>query len=234
MKTVRLAAAAIISSLFTGSAMAAVEGNIGVTSEYMWRGMKQSNGAAVSGGLDWSNDSGWSAGIWTSNVNWGDSGTETDYYGGYSSSLGSIDYSISGAYYAYEGGSSVQDSNFAELLVDLSYGGFDFGFAYTPFADTKDYEDDLFYYVGKSFDLTDDISAGITLGQYVSNKTVDFTNSQDVENSSSYHDARFAQVDITKGDLTLSIIKADDDSVGDDNRVTVADLTFTVSWGTTF
>ena len=92
----------------------------------------------------------------------------------------------------------------------------------------------MFYYIGKSFDLTDDISAGITLGQYVSNKTVDFTNSQDVENSSSYHDARFAQVDITKGDLTLSVIKADDDSVGDDNRVTVADLMFTVSWGATF
>ena len=74
MKTVRLVSSSNDIISFTGSAIAAVEGNIGVTSEYMWRGMKQSNGAAVSGGLDWSNESGWSAGIWTSNVNWGTQG----------------------------------------------------------------------------------------------------------------------------------------------------------------
>ena len=157
MKTVKLVVAAMVSSLFAGSAMAAVEGNIGVTSEYMWRGMAQSSGAAVSGGLDWSNDEGWSAGIWTSNVNWGDSGNETDYYGGYSSSFGSIDYSITAAYYTYTGGSSVEDSDFGEILVDLSYSGVDFGFAYTPVADTDEYEGDLFAYVGYSFDLMNDI-----------------------------------------------------------------------------
>ena len=41
--------AAILSISMTGVATAAVEWNTAVTSEYIWRGMSQGKGAAVSG-----------------------------------------------------------------------------------------------------------------------------------------------------------------------------------------
>jgi uncharacterized protein (TIGR02001 family) len=43
--------------------------NVGVVSNYMWRGMTQTrNGAAVQGGLDLTHSSGFYAGTWMSNV----------------------------------------------------------------------------------------------------------------------------------------------------------------------
>ena len=56
--------AAILSISMTGVATAAVEWNTAVTSEYIWRGRSQGKGAAVSGGIDISGDSGFSAGTW--------------------------------------------------------------------------------------------------------------------------------------------------------------------------
>ena len=50
--------AAILSISMTGVATAAVEWNTAVTSEYIWRGMSQGKGAAVSGGIDITGDSG--------------------------------------------------------------------------------------------------------------------------------------------------------------------------------
>ena len=56
--------AGILSLSVSGIASAAVEWNTAVTSEYIWRGMSQGKGAAVSGGIDISGDSGFSAGTW--------------------------------------------------------------------------------------------------------------------------------------------------------------------------
>jgi hypothetical protein len=58
--------AGILSISMSGVAMAAVEWNTAVTSEYIWRGMSQGKGAAVSGGIDVSGESGifsWCLGI---------------------------------------------------------------------------------------------------------------------------------------------------------------------------
>ena len=55
--------------LFTGSVMAELTGNIGVTNNYIWRGVTQSDDeSAVSGGIDYSDKSGIYAGTWFSNM----------------------------------------------------------------------------------------------------------------------------------------------------------------------
>ena len=219
MKTSKLVLAALFSSLFAGTASAAIEGNIGVTSEYMWRGMSQTNGgAAVSGGLDWSGESGWSGGVWASNINWGSNevdapGSEFDLYAGYSSSFGALDYSVTGIYYVY---SQYDGSDFSELLVDLSYAGVDFGFGYTLTAETDSQEGDLYYYVGKSFELTDELGAGVTFGQYAGDEVGE------------YEGHSFFKIDVTKGDFTLSAAKSNDKGGYTD------DLQIFASWGTTF
>ena len=70
--------------LLSGSALAEVTGNIGATSNYLWRGTTQtSNEAAIQGGLDYAHDSGFYAGTWASNVDFGDETSyELDFYGG--------------------------------------------------------------------------------------------------------------------------------------------------------
>ena len=66
----------------SGAASAAVTGNAGVFSEYVFRGVAAEGGAAVQGGIDYFHDSGFLAGIWASNTAlFG--GSELDVYAGY-------------------------------------------------------------------------------------------------------------------------------------------------------
>ena len=60
---------------------AAVSANVAFTSDYVWRGMTQSDGPAIQGGFDYEADGGFYAGIWGSNVNFNDgAGSELDLY----------------------------------------------------------------------------------------------------------------------------------------------------------
>ena len=43
---------------------ASVSANVSIASDYIWRGMTQTDGIAVSGGFDYAADSGFYAGIW--------------------------------------------------------------------------------------------------------------------------------------------------------------------------
>lgn len=122
--------------------------NIGFVSEYSWRGLSQSNeGPAVQGGIDWTHDSGFYAGVWGSNVNFNDGDeahVETDIYAGYSGEVNGFTYDIGALYYAYPGADSDLDYNFFEGALAV---GYDFDVAavsasvnYSPdfFADSGD------------------------------------------------------------------------------------------------
>ena len=52
---------------------ASVSANVSIASDYIWRGMTQTDGIAVSGGFDYAAEGGFYAGIWGSNVNFNDS-----------------------------------------------------------------------------------------------------------------------------------------------------------------
>lgn len=55
-----------LTACFCVSAQAEVTANIAASSNYYWRGITQTDdGAAVSGGLDYSNESGFYAGTWS-------------------------------------------------------------------------------------------------------------------------------------------------------------------------
>ena len=75
---------------------AAVSANVSFASDYVWRGMTQSDGPAIQGGFDFESESGFYAGIWGSNVNFNDgAGSELDYYAGYGFSLGEVGVDLS-------------------------------------------------------------------------------------------------------------------------------------------
>ena len=73
---------AIAALLTSGVAVAELTANGAVSNNYIWRGMTQTGDvAAVSGGVDWTDDSGLYAGAWVSNLGAG-GGQEVDLYVG--------------------------------------------------------------------------------------------------------------------------------------------------------
>ena len=97
-----------------------VSANVAMTSNYVWRGMSQTlNSPATQGGFDLDYN-GLYAGVWGSNVNFGDkSSMEADLYLGYAGEVAGIGYDIGAIQYAYP--NATEGSNFAEVYVGLSY-----------------------------------------------------------------------------------------------------------------
>lgn len=110
------------SVLFTSTAIAAdapaaaspVTGNFGLTTDYIFRGVTQSqHKPAVQGGFDYAHSSGLYVGTWLSNVSWVSQGIpggyktnsslEVDLYGGYKASVGDFGYDVGVITYYYPG-----------------------------------------------------------------------------------------------------------------------------------
>lgn len=224
LKITAIAASVLATSGFSQVASAEVSANFGATSNYLWRGVTQSgNAPSISGGLDYANESGFYAGTWIGTIDWtdettDDKGAEVDFYLGYGGESGDFGYDVGYILYYYPA-TGYEDSNFGELYFNGSYGGFGFGVAYTATSDADDDAafgtGDLYYNVSYGFDLPNEYALSLTLGYY------DF----DIPTSDSNY--MHYQADISKGDFTLTLSKAEEESGSDD-------LNFVVSWGTSF
>jgi hypothetical protein len=114
-------------SLASVSSYAGVSANVSFTTDYIWRGMTQSDGPAVQGGFDYEADSGFYAGFWGSNVNFNNgNGQELDYYAGYGFSLGDVGVDV--GYITYDYPDSDPDIKFEEIYLGFSFG--DLGLTY--------------------------------------------------------------------------------------------------------
>jgi uncharacterized protein (TIGR02001 family) len=118
----RLTFAALAMALASGSALAQGTANIGVSNNYLWRGLTQSNNeVAVSGGFDWAASNGFYAGTWVSNVEYASDDTysyEHDIYLGYSGSTDRFTYDVGWLYYNYD---SVNNFDFHEIYGTLGW-----------------------------------------------------------------------------------------------------------------
>lgn len=88
---------------FQANAEGTLSYNIGVTSDYVFRGYTQNDkNIAVQGGVDYSIGS-FYAGTWASPVNFktGESATEVDIYAGYKPTLGKYSFDLGAITYAY-------------------------------------------------------------------------------------------------------------------------------------
>lgn len=153
--------AAIAASTLATTAVASeleVSANVGVASDYVWRGMTQTNnGSAVQGGLDLAMG-GFYLGTWTSNIA-GD--TEVDGYAGYGGELAGIGYDIGYIRYGYLTDPSL---SFNEAYVGLSkdFGPVSLGATYSMGQDTA--PDDIA--VDASVPVMDDYSLDLGWGDY--------------------------------------------------------------------
>ncbi len=207
--------------MISGAANAALEANIGATSNYVWRGMTQTdNQAAVSGGLDYTNESGFYAGTWASNIDWAASGTgtEVDFYAGVSSD----DYDLGVIYFYYPDHSN---SDFSEVYGSYTLGGVTAGIAYTvsgvdeTAAGNEQYiKGDTYYYLSTGGELSDGWSLSGTLGYY------DFEDDGVAASDTSF--GHF-QLDLSKSvegfaDVTMSVSQAEAESGDNDPKLFVS------------
>jgi len=114
--------------VFGAEQAAAFTANAGVASQYVWRGLRQSDGKpAAQAGVDYLHTSGWSAGTWVSSVGdrYLDKGSvEWNVVGGYGGSVGELGYSLIGQATRYPGGARGPNGvrfDYAELAAGLSY-----------------------------------------------------------------------------------------------------------------
>lgn len=232
MKKSLLVSAAMAATLTSSSVFADLTGNIGVASNYVWRGMTQSlDQAAISGGVDWSHDSGAYAGTWVSNVDFsGDPGTgyedgtgyELDYYVGYAGDAGDIGYDVGLVAYNYP---VTPEFNFLEAYVSGSMSMFTLGINMT-IENASGNDGGLFadgdMYVSLNADVTDTIS--LYAGSYM----FDLDPGPGVEIDYIHFGAS-----ISKDDFTFALDKNDFDPVGG-GVITANNVRATVSWAKEF
>ncbi|MFQ5644229.1 MAG: TorF family putative porin [Thiogranum sp.] len=160
----------IASALLAGAGVAQAEitANVGAVSNYYFRGITQTDdGAAVQGGFDYGHDSGFYAGVWGSNVDFGGKeSTEIDLYTGFGNDIGDtgIGYDVGAIYYAYPGaGGDAQggDLDYAEIYVGASWKMISASFYYNVWGEVKSTPADN--EVNDSGDYFWDISAELPL-----------------------------------------------------------------------
>jgi len=188
-----LALLATSSAAFAQTAPAAPEVtyNVGVVSQYRYRGLAQGKGQpALQGGVDYANASGYYLGAWASQIKWieDSSGypgasnsytgkTELDLYGGYKFESSGVAYDVGFLRYQYLnntlGNSTVyQNANTNEVYAAATSGVYTFKWSYalstlfgTPSSRGSDYFDlSANYDMGNGITLTPHIGRQIVSG----------------------------------------------------------------------
>ncbi len=222
MKTKMIIGGAILAaSSLAGTAVAGpFSANIGVTSNYIWRGVTQTGDqSAIQGGVDYENDNGFYAGTWISNVTWtATPGYEQDWYLGYGFEAGPVGLDVGYIFYSYPVGTGQDD--FGEAYVNVSWQWLTGGLAYSTNKEDSSLDTgDVYLYVSGDFEASNGLGYGFTVGRY------DFKGGS----SADYNHVRLY---LSKSDFTLAFDKNDTDvavwgSGSDDYR-------FSVSWSKSF
>ncbi|HRJ51373.1 MAG TPA: TorF family putative porin [Candidatus Thiothrix moscowensis] len=210
MKKGILLTATVLGTLISVPAMAEVSGNLGVTSNYIWRGVEQANGSgALSGGIDYSADNGAYAGVWGSSLE--SNGEEVDLYAGYKKELANgVSYDVGAIKYVYPTQDGAWD--FSEAYGKVAYKGVGAEIDYTlEDNDIGSQKGDLYYALGYTGELNGGWGYGLKAGKYnFKDDTLDY-NHQQVSLTKSFEKA---------GDFTLAV--DDTDKAGSDPLVSVS------------
>ncbi len=241
-----MTAAAISAAIFTGglatapAVMAGVSANIGVVSNYVWRGATQTqNAPAIQGGIDYESDFGFYVGTWVSNVDFEDtvnledadgggvvairSGSQYEldgYFGWGMNFTDNVGLDLNYIYYHY--GQLEAGSDFGEFLAAVNFWWFEVGAGYTTNgqadSSTAPFVEGDYAYWGKFYiPFAESWGLGLTVGEYK------FTNDGVVTaDGVNDYDYVWGQLDINHsldeyGDITMSVTKADQQADGNDS-----------------
>lgn len=167
--------------------------NIGLFSQYVWRGMTQTDESlALQGGVDYAHASGFYAGAWASNVSWttdfdymDSNSLELDLYGGYANTIGDtgIGYNVGVLQYIYPGTSNdgAPDTDATEVYGALSYKWANAKYSYTVSDEAWGFDDaEGTYYLEANADIPVGDS-GYTINLHVGRFDFDGQGSVDVD-----------------------------------------------------
>jgi uncharacterized protein (TIGR02001 family) len=120
-------------SFLTAYAHADISSTVSLVSDYSFNGVSQTDESpAIQISLDYADQSGFYAGSWASNVDFGE-GTdiEVDFYAGYAGEVAGFSYDTAILYYTYHGANASDELNYPEIKLSLSKGNSTLGFWYS-------------------------------------------------------------------------------------------------------
>jgi uncharacterized protein (TIGR02001 family) len=217
-----MATALLATSMLTGVASAAeISGNVGATTDYIWRGQTQSFGdASLSGGLDIDFGNGFAAGTWIGSLGGNrdaddDSANyEADLYASYATEVSGVGVELGYISYMYPGAAD-STLDFADIYVSASYGSASYGSASLSYYilasaedDAVDAEEGTYVSVDYEYALNDELTVSLHYGV------------EDFEVADSDEDT---SISLSKGDMTFTVSSDE----GDDTRAII-------SWGQSF
>ena len=209
-KLILVSLVALLSTAGTTVALAKspITANIGITSNYIWRGVTQSNDiSAVSGGVDYAHSSGAYVGIWQSSLAGND--YEQDIYGGYKFKAGPVALDAGYIKYMYPAGNV---TDFDEAYFNASYKMFSTGIAVNTDKEGGAQTGDKYFYGAAEFEVKKDLILGVKLGRYDFKAGGDYTH---------------YGLNLSKDDFKISYDKNNLNGVAGDARLSV-------SWGKNF
>lgn len=153
----------------TGAAVASSEINLGISSEYVFRGVPQSDGAQVWGSFDYTMDTlGLYTGLWVSNA--GLAGNEeVDVYLGYALSLGeTLSLDVGGiGYFDPSAPENEDQSNIGEAYLGVNWGRLN-SYLYYGFGSTAEDDDEYGYAeLNYEFDVLPDARVRVHAGYFL-------------------------------------------------------------------
>ncbi|MEH6557696.1 MAG: TorF family putative porin [Oceanicoccus sp.] len=231
-RIISLAAAGL---LLSASAVQADEwtANFAASNNYIWRGLTQTvNEAAVSGGIDYTDDSGFYAGTWVSNVSYAADDIysyEHDMYFGFSGEAGSVSYDIGYLYYNYD---DEAEFDFGEVYGSIGYGGFTLGLNVLANTEADEAPGQDFGFGEATYvyaDYTTEVSEGLELGFHVGHHQGDFSEAFNGV-PGDYTDYN---VSLSKDGFSFMITSTDLDDAGADN-LDNDDMKFVVGYAMDF
>ncbi len=218
-------------------AQAETSGNISIVSKYVLRGITsaaENSGAALQGGFDWADDSGFYAGYWGSSLGYPsadgpellDTTFENDFYGGYAGEIEGFSYDLGATYYYYL---DTSDANGFELTAYVGFGPVTAGFKYLAQDLLWGNQGDMYWTVDYETDLPKDFGFAASLGYYTYEDSGKFIPST-VEDSAFRHLNLSLSHPIgdTGADMSVTYIIGGKDRNGIDQEDAIV---FGVGWG---
>lgn len=208
MKTITLITLFVGALAFITSAYASVSGNLGVTTDYIWRGASQSDGISVSGGLDYAGE-GFYAGVWM-----GTTGSQTVAAAGTDGTASDFANSVDSVPTTSTTGGADSTGLETNLYIGTDINGFDVGVIQYSYSDGAG-SDATEAYIGYSvagFDLA--------YAQDLDDSDLDFysvsyglpTLIEGVSSALTYGDTGdddYLQLDVSYNDLTITFVDND-------------------------
>jgi uncharacterized protein (TIGR02001 family) len=191
-KPTLICAALLAGASVVASAESELSGNVALATDYVWRGVSQTDSdPAIQGGFDFSHSSGFYLGVWGSNVDFGDDANiEIDLYGGWATEFDSgLSLDVGIIHYDYP---SESDLNFEEGYLGIGYG-------FLSAMVSHDFDNDNTYWdLGADFQLPGEVGLGLHAGYY------------DFDDGSEYTDWKLA-VSKTFGGIDFELAYTDTD-----------------------